>query len=105
MKHLPTMAALVLLAACEGGDPVDSALRDVATANQARAVKEGVISSQEAPDTLATRQLIDARRRALMATRTSLADIRDPELRLIAEAAADQDAQTLARLEAWQPAP
>lgn len=105
MKHLLAMAALGLLTACDGGDPVASAVRDVATANQARAVKEGTVSSRETSDALTTRQLLEVRRRALTATRTSVSSIRDPELRRLAEAAAEQDAQTIARLEAWSPAP
>lgn len=105
MRTLAWLPLLLVLTACDGGDPVASAVRDVATANQARAVKEGTVSSQETSDTLTTRQLLEARRRALVATRTSVSTIRDPELRRLAEAAAEQDAQTIARLEAWRPVP
>lgn len=42
---LTALAATLALAACEGGDPVDSALRDTASANHAAMVKDGATSS------------------------------------------------------------
>lgn len=41
MRAVPGLIALVMLAACEGGgDPVEQALRDTATANQSAATQE-----------------------------------------------------------------
>lgn len=46
--RLPLIAAMAMaLAACEGGDPVDAALRDTASANHAATVKDGQASGPD----------------------------------------------------------
>ena len=48
MRRLILIAALPLvLAACEGGDPVQQAVKDVSANNHARAVKDGAVSGGE----------------------------------------------------------
>ena len=108
------LAALLCLAACEGGgDPVQQALRDTAAANHAATVKETtfVSSSPEAITAAGARsadqayvaEMIAHHRRAIAMAETVLQESRDPDVRRMAQAVIDARIGEIAEMQAWTP--
>lgn len=104
------LIALMLLAACEGGgDPVEQAVRETATANQSAAVRE-TATVESAPvaapsvDQSHVAALIAEHERALALAETVVRDGKDPEIRRMAEAMVASRTRELAELKAWTPA-
>lgn len=97
--------AAAALAGCEGGDPVESALREAAAANHAAVTKETVVDSEPIsnPDRAVAARLLTAERQALAAAEAAAARANDPELRRLAEASRDAHRARIAELEAWRP--
>ena len=100
----------LLLAGCEGGgDPVQQALRETATANQSATVKETATTSVNDPagtvDQAFISGMIEHHRDAVAIAESALEESRDPELRRMAQAVIDARTREIAELEAWEPAP
>ena len=105
MRLLIALAALAL-AGCEGGgDPVEQALRETATANHAAATPETPLDVAPATslDADIVAGMIDAERQALAVTEVALARTSDAELRRLAEDSRDAHRARIAELEAWRP--
>ena len=103
MRRLAALA-LLALAACEGGDPVESALRETAAANHAAATRETDLEAAgpAGADAALLRRLIAAEREALAAAEALLAGADDPETRALAETAREHHRDSLQRLERLQ---
>jgi len=102
------LGAVMLLAACDGGgDPVQQALRETAAANHSAVVKE-TATVEPALTPSPDQERVDAMLADRRASRTNaekvLRDSQDPELRRLAQAAAESDTREIAALEAWRPA-
>jgi uncharacterized protein (DUF305 family) len=107
MRRLAVLAALTLpLAGCEGGDPVESALRETAAANHAAATRETPLDAAPAadPDAAVVARLLAAESQALAAAEAALARANDPQVRRLAEASRDAHRVRVAELRAWRPA-
>ena len=104
------MSALgLLLAGCEGGgDPVQQALRETATANQSATVKETATTSVNnragTVDQAFISGMIEHHRDAVARAETALEESRDPEVRRMAQAVIDARTREIAEMEAWAPA-
>ena len=104
---LPALA--LLLAGCEGGgDPVQQALRETATANQSATVKETATTSVNDPAGTADRAyvsgMIEHHRSAVAMAEAALDESRDPEVRRMAQDVIDARTREITELEAWAPA-
>ena len=137
MIHRPLIVAAVLsllLAACDGGgDPVQQAMRETATANQATTVTAGEVSGPHDPDhgtagnqafaaseaemhrlmAAASGETVDQayiakmiahHRGAVAMAEIALRDSRDPEVRRMAQAVIDTQTREIAEMRAWRPA-
>lgn len=106
MRAAVVAVAALTLVGCEGGDPVESALRDAAAANHAAATKETVLSPATAshPDAEVVARLLSAERQALAAAEAAVVRANDPEVRKMAEASRDTHRARIAELESWRPA-
>lgn len=105
----PVLTALLTslaLAACDGGgDPVEQALRETATANQSAAVRETATPSAPVPaDQAWGDRMVAHDREAVALADTALAQSRDPEIRRMAQAVKDARTREIAELQAWKPA-
>jgi|GEM_PF-3136977 len=94
------------LTACDGEDPVDSALRDAAAARHAAAAQtteQQQARSASAPsgDQALVTDLLKAERAARTAAERAQARATDPGLRQLAEAQAADSSARIAALEAW----
>ncbi|WP_420470796.1 DUF305 domain-containing protein [Brevundimonas sp. FT23042] len=107
MRVAPGLIGLMLLAACDGGgDPVQQALRETAAANHSAVVREtATVEPAAAPSS--DQERVDAMLADRRASRTNaeriLRESQDPELRRLAQAAAESDTRAIAALEAWRP--
>jgi uncharacterized protein (DUF305 family) len=102
----PGLALLVLTACDGGGDPVEQALRETATANQSAVVKETATvepssSSAETADRVRVAAMIAQHRAAVTTAEAALRESRDPEIRRIAQATIETRTREIAELEAW----
>jgi len=108
------LAALLLLAACEGGgDPVEQALRETAAANHAATVRETVTVSPSpevetdsgaAPaDQAYVAEMIGHHRGAIAMAEAALKESQDPEVRRMAQAVIDARTREIAEMQAWTP--
>jgi uncharacterized protein (DUF305 family) len=104
MRLAVVLAALALVG-CEGGDPVESALREAAAANHAAVTRETASDSAPAavPDGAVVARLLTAERQALAAAEAALVQAKTPEVRDLAEASRDAHRSRIAELEAWRP--
>lgn len=103
---LTALLAAATLAACDGGgDPVEQALRETATANQSAAVRETatVVAAPSADQVWIDRAIAQNREAAAQADAT-MAQSRDPEIRRMAQAAKDARMREIAEMQAWTPA-
>lgn len=94
------------LAACDGEDPVDSALRDASAARHAAAAlttEQQQTRSASAPsgDQALVADLLKAERAARTAAERAQARATDPALRQLAEAQAADSSARIAALEDW----
>ena len=132
---LIVLAALpLLLAACDGGgDPVQQAMREAATANQATTVTSGEVSgphdgdhgtagnqafaaseaemhglmaaaSGETVDQAYIAKMIAHHQGAVAMAEVALRDSRDPEVRRMARTVIDTQTREIAEMQAWRPA-
>ena len=104
---LPVLA--LLMAGCEGGgDPVQQALRETATANHSARVKQTATTSVSEPAGTADRtyvsEMIEHHRRAVAMAEAALDESRDPEVRRMAQAVIDARTREIAEMQAWEPA-
>lgn len=105
-----SLAVLLVLTACDGGgDPVEQALRETATANHSAMVKETATAEPSQPsagptDRALVSAMINDSRAAVVRAEAALRNSRDPELRRLAQAAIDARTQEIAALQAWTPA-
>ncbi|WP_420478129.1 DUF305 domain-containing protein [Brevundimonas sp. FT23028] len=108
MRVAPGLIALMLLAACDGGgDPVQQALRETAAANHSAVVRETATvepAVSRSPDQERVDAMLADRRASRADAERVLRDTRDPELRRLAQAAAESRTREIAELEAWRPA-
>lgn len=98
----------LMLAGCEGGgDPVQQALRETATANHSARVKETATTSVSEPAGTADRAyisgMIEHHRSAVSMAEAALDESRDPEVRRMAQAVIDARTREIAKMEAWEP--
>ena len=104
MRVVVALAALAA-AGCEGGgDPVQQALREEATANHAAVAKATPLdpASVQARDIAVAVRMIEAETHAMAAAEAALAEVGDPEIRRLAEAARQAHRSRIAQLEAWR---
>lgn len=109
--RVASLAALLLLAACEGGgDPVQQALRETAATNHAATVKEAAFVSETgaSPDAASADQayvaeMIGHHRAAIAMAEAALKESGDPEVRRLAQAAIDARTREIAEMQAWTP--
>jgi uncharacterized protein (DUF305 family) len=108
------LAALLFLTACEGGgDPVEQALRETASANHAATVKEtalvspspeaGTGSGTAPADQAYVAEMIEHHRSAIAMAETALKESGDPEVRRMARAVIDARTHEIAEMQAWGP--
>lgn len=105
---LTTLLAALALAACEGGgDPVQQALRETATANQSATVRETATTSAsgESADQAYIARMIEHHRGAVAMAEVALKASRDPEVRRMAQVVVDSQTREIAEMQAWKPAP
>lgn len=99
--------SVALLAACEGGgDPVEQALREAATARQAAATSSTAELEARRPAATGDQTWVAAaigdHRRAITRAETALRDTGDPEIRRLARSAIDSHQREIAALRAWR---
>lgn len=136
IRHPLIVAAVLplLLAACDGGgDPVQQAMRETATVNQAATVTAGEVSgphdgdhgtggnqafaaseaemhqlmaaaSGETVDEAYIAKMIAHHQGAVAMAEIALRDSRDPEVRRMAQAVIDTQTREIAEMRAWRPA-
>lgn len=106
MRRSALCLALLGLAACDGGgDPVEQALRETATANQSAIVKEtATVEPARTPDEMRAAALIAENRAAIASARAALPGIQDPELQRLAQTSIEARTREIAALQAWSPA-
>jgi uncharacterized protein (DUF305 family) len=108
------LAALLFLTACEGGgDPVEQALRETASANHAATVKataavspssEVQIGSGAAPaDQAYVAEMTEHHRSAIALAEAALKESGDPQVRRMAQTVIDDRTREIAELQAWGP--
>lgn len=96
------------LAACDGEDPVDSALRDAAAARHAAAAQtteqqqaRSAPAAMPSGDQALVADLLKAERAARTAAERAQARATDPALRQLAETQSADSSARIAALEAW----
>lgn len=113
------LAALLCLAACEGGgDPVQQALLETSAANHAATVKAtATVSPASGPatdtgpapaeqaDQVYVAEMIGHHRAAVAMAETALEGSGDPEVRRMAQATIDARNREIDELQRWEPAP
>lgn len=109
------LAAAATLCACDGGgDPVQQALQEASTANQAAQVRTGTVSTADlatgrpgaSPDDQAlVARMITQQRAGVTLADTALAQSTDPDVRRMAQALRDRQTRDIAELQAWTAAP
>lgn len=107
-RGLVVAGLLLGLTACEGGDPVESALRDAAAARHAAATPTTAEVEARRPAPTADEAYVEAaieqHRRSIVLAEQFLRESGDPETRRLAQAAIDSRRREIAELQAWRPA-
>lgn len=101
------LVAVAALTACEGGgDPVEQALRDAATARQAAATPTTAELVAQRPASTGDRTWVETaignHRRAMALAEAAQRDSSDPEIQRLARSAIDSHQREIAALQAWR---
>lgn len=107
IRAAPPIALLLVLGACDGGDPVQQALREASAANQAAAphTTAEIQAAAQTADQAYVAKMIAHHEGAVATARVALRDSRDPEIRRMAQSVVDAQTREIAELKAWAPTP